>query len=380
MNPMLTLYRRHVPTCAHRAKGRAFTRCDCPIWCDGNLGGHRVNRSLDTRQWKVADQRVSEWEAFGVAAPSRRQPTVAEACDAFLSDAESRSLSAATIRKYAALSRRLCDFAATRGIIHASEITIAALRDFRSEWKLAASTHGKELERLRALMQFWVEAEWIRGNPAKALKAPRADSAPTLPYSPEEIAAIVAAVDLLPVLEPIMRERTRVLLWTLRYTGLRISDAVELRASQIDGEGRLLLRQAKTGVAVRLPIPGWLVERLRGIEQPNGYYFKAGAARRDVDAGNWRRRCATLGNLAGLGPVRFHRFRDSFSVALLEAGVALETVSQLLGHSSIRITERHYAPWVRVRQVRLEEALRAADFGQPPATPLLQSKNKERKH
>jgi integrase len=54
-----------------------------------------------------------------------------------------------------------------------------------------------------------------------------------------------------------------------------------------------------------------------------------------------------------------HRFRDTFSVNLLKAGVPLETVSVLLGHSSIRITERHYSPWVKSRQIKLEESIAA---------------------
>jgi integrase len=34
-------------------------------------------------------------------------------------------------------------------------------------------------------------------------------------------------------------------------------------------------------------------------------------------------------------------------------------VSKLLGHSSIRITERSYAPWVRARQDRLDNLVTA---------------------
>jgi len=49
-----------------------------------------------------------------------------------------------------------------------------------------------------------------------------------------------------------------------------------------------------------------------------------------------------------------HRFRDAFAVQLLLEGVPMERVSVLLGHSSIRVTERHYAPWVRARQEQLE--------------------------
>jgi integrase len=49
-----------------------------------------------------------------------------------------------------------------------------------------------------------------------------------------------------------------------------------------------------------------------------------------------------------------HRFRDTFAVELLLTGVPIERVSVLLGHQSVRITERHYAPWVRSRQEQLE--------------------------
>jgi len=41
--------------------------------------------------------------------------------------------------------------------------------------------------------------------------------------------------------------------------------------------------------------------------------------------------------------------RIVFAIRLL-AGVPLERVSILLGHSSIKVTEKHYAPWVRERQ------------------------------
>jgi integrase len=49
-----------------------------------------------------------------------------------------------------------------------------------------------------------------------------------------------------------------------------------------------------------------------------------------------------------------HRFRDTFAVEMLLSGVPIERVSVLLGHSSIRIIERHYAPWVKARQEQLE--------------------------
>lgn len=50
-------------------------------------------------------------------------------------------------------------------------------------------------------------------------------------------------------------------------------------------------------------------------------------------------------------------FRDTMAVELLLAGVPIERVSVLLGHQSVRVTEKHYNPWVRSRQQQLEEDL-----------------------
>ena len=49
-----------------------------------------------------------------------------------------------------------------------------------------------------------------------------------------------------------------------------------------------------------------------------------------------------------------HRFRETFAVELLLAGVPLERVSILLGHTSVKITEKHYSPWIRERQEQAE--------------------------
>ena len=53
-------------------------------------------------------------------------------------------------------------------------------------------------------------------------------------------------------------------------------------------------------------------------------------------------------------------FRDTFAVELLNKGVPIDRVSLLLGHSSVKVTEKHYAPFVKERQQQLENYARMA--------------------
>ena len=47
-------------------------------------------------------------------------------------------------------------------------------------------------------------------------------------------------------------------------------------------------------------------------------------------------------------------------MALLEGGASIETVSILLVHQSIRVTQKHYNPWVKTRQDALDRAVESA--------------------
>jgi integrase len=71
--------------------------------------------------------------------------------------------------------------------------------------------------------------------------------------------------------------------------------------------------------------------------------------------------------VAKLNGAHPHRFRDTFAVELLKSGTPMEDVSILLGHSSIKVTEKHYAPWVSARQNRLDQHMEKALENDPLA-------------
>ncbi|MGB7562898.1 MAG: tyrosine-type recombinase/integrase, partial [Candidatus Acidiferrales bacterium] len=106
------------------------------------------------------------------------------------------------------------------------------------------------------------------------------------------------------------------------------------------------------------------------------YYFWSGAGKLDSVVRSWQTRLRKLFTLAGIHRGHAHRFRDTFAIELLLAGVPIERVSILLGHQSVRITEKHYNPWVRSRQEQLEADIERAWTRDPLV--LLESKHTQR--
>jgi integrase/recombinase XerD len=74
----------------------------------------------------------------------------------------------------------------------------------------------------------------------------------------------------------------------------------------------------------------------------------------------WRKRIADVFKEAKIEDGHTHRFRDTFAAGLLEEGVSLESVSTLLGHQSVKITQKHYSPWVKTRQDALDREVSEA--------------------
>jgi integrase len=166
-----------------------------------------------------------------------------------------------------------------------------------------------------------------------------------------------------------LRARLRAMILLLRWSGLRIGDATNLKRSRLS-DGNLLLYTAKTGTPVYVPLPPYVVSELQALPNTNPeYFFCSGNGTVRSVTSNWHRIFDQLFKAAGLKRrCHVHQIRDTFAVELLLAGVPLDQVSVLLGHSSVKITEKHYAPWVRSRQAQLEESVRKAWAADPLVT------------
>jgi integrase/recombinase XerD len=217
---------------------------------------------------------------------------------------------------------------------------------------------------MRALFCFAQESNWVNENPALKLKGPKVSHRPTLPFTREEMVRILGALD--PYVEqtaPCGKDnarRLRCLVLVLRWSGMRIGDVVKLTTDQISGNKPMLYTQ-KTGGPVNSVLPDFVTSCLEATPRVMGkHLFWAGTGNLDIIVGSWQKRLRKLFRLAGVSDGHAHRFRDTFAVELLLAGVPLERVSILLGHQSVRITERYYAAWTDSRQRQVEADLQRA--------------------
>jgi integrase len=339
-----------------------------------------IRKSLGIRDWQKAQDYIREWEAREMEPKVIAEPmSIQVAKDKYLVDAAARCLNESTIYKYKLLFKQIVNFAENRGLRYLKELDLEILDAFRSEWKDGPRSSLKKLERLRAFLRFCERRKWIDENPAADLKAPKIQNCPTMPFTQAEMIKILAAFDKYAKRAGRANaQRLKAFVLLLRYSGMRIGDTVKCGVDRITGD-KLFLYTQKTGVPVHCVLPDFVVRELESAPKSSeGHFFWTGKSKLHSAIGKWQRRLQKLFTLAEVRGGHAHRFRDTFSVELLLAGVPLERVSVLLGHQSVRITERHYNAWVRSRQDQLEQDLRRAWSEDPVA--LMQTKGTPEVH
>jgi integrase/recombinase XerD len=404
---MLSVYTRHHPDCKN-AGDKTWRRCSCPKWIWGSLNGTFVRQSARTHRWEEAEElrrKLAEGlvpstgprvpaavsvpdppslrsENTNPSRPMKPRATVEVAVEAYLTDASSRGVAPATHGKLTTIFRKqFLTWTRAQGIEYLDELDLDALLNFRSTWE--DSPLAKQKKQSRVIGFFWacVRRRYLTENPAIGLGKIKVVQIPTDYFPPDEFERIIAATYIRrgdrgggDVVANQTRLRTMTLL--MRWSGLRIRDAITLERGRLHGDS-LLLYQAKTGTPVYVPLPPYVVEALESVPpgpKPNPrYFFWTGNGDPKSAVADWQRSYRRLFKSADIrrpdGEIKRchpHMFRDTFAVEMLLAGVPIDQVSLLLGHASVKITEKSYAPFVKARQLQLQESVRNAwKAGQP---------------
>lgn len=382
---MLSVYSRHYPPCP--SDDINYKRCRCPKWINGILGsdGLFIRRSAKTRSWEKAEdfkrKLEEEYEAKqkGLDEASRPEPalvTVKDGVGRFLNSKRNENLADSTLDKLTTIfEKQFLAWGTSCGFTHITEIGTADLEVFRDTWIDGPLARKKKQERLIGFFYYCLRLGWIKSNPAVQLGRIRADGPPTDYFPAPEFDKIIDATY---IYQPRgwvecrnQATRLRILTLLMRWSGLAIRDAVTLERCRLNEHGELFLYRAKTGSPVYVPLPPNVAASLRNIPpgpKPNPrYFFWSGNGSPKSVVGNWQRSFRRLFEIADLrrddGSLKRchpHMLRDTFAVEMLLAGVPLEQVSILLGHKSVKITEKHYAPWVKARQEQLAANVRKA--------------------
>jgi integrase/recombinase XerD len=267
-----------------------------------------------------------------------------------------QGLSASVIGKYTRELLRLREYCARQGVYTVQGVTRELLTGFCGTWEEAyppPSTRSKVRERCRSFLRYCYQAQWLDRTPE--LPKVKVDAAPTLPLSADEYTRLLDAA---------ANPRVRALFQLMRWSGLAIQDALTLERCEIlhdeaTGVHCIVTNRQKTGTHVSVPIPPAVAKELLAVTNDNPkYIFWSGEGEEESITKNWAKYYVALAFKAARIEGSFmmsHRLRDTFAVELLQRGVPMEEVSKLLGHTSIRTTEKHYAKWVKGRQDRLDK-------------------------
>lgn len=363
----LHLYRRHRVSCPHRA--RTWRRCACPIYATGTLGGTTVRLSLDQTDWDAATAVIAGWTRAGRVTSSdpSAQHTIEQAIADFQADQRTEGLQPETRRRHDRYLRFLQAWCDTNRYALLSDLTLDRVTAFRQRWPWAPNTKSVAQQGYGAFFNWCVARKRLEENPLTHMKPIKVPDTPTLPFTVDQVETILDACDHYDGTRIVTAARLKAFILLLRWTGLRLGDVANMAWDQLRDDGTVYLRMAKTGVPITLPVPPAVTSAFAALPRVWAKPFLDGGAEERHGVTTWGRAVVKVCAAAGVEDGHAHRFRDTFAVELLLAGVDLTTVSTLLGHSSVKVTERHYAPWVQSRQSRLADVVRASWGAAPPA-------------
>jgi len=203
-----------------------------------------------------------------------------------------------------------------------------------NEKKLAPSSVLIAVAALRFLYKVSLKKNWTFEEVIPAPKKPQ-----TLPIvlSPEEVLQFLGCVG---------NTKHRAILTTCYAAGLRISEAVHLKPTDVDSQ-RMVIRveQGKGQKDRYVMLSPKLLETLRGYwraVRPKSWLFDGDVSGQPITRSAVEVACQKARRLSGIRkPISPHSMRHAFAVHLLESGTDIRTIQLLLGHRSLATTARY---------------------------------------
>lgn len=206
-------------------------------------------------------------------------------------------------------------------------------------------TQARILSGVKSFYRFLIYRELRKEDPTELLGAPKTGLHLPEVLSIHEIDAIVGAIDL----SKPEGQRNKAILEMLYGSGLRVSELVNLRLSNMNSDEGYMLVEGKGSKQRLVPVSDkalhelelWYIDRnLLSVTRGNEDYVFLNRRGSKLTRAMIFTIVKQLAELAGIRKnVSPHTFRHSFATHLLENGANLRAIQQLLGHESITTTE-----------------------------------------
>jgi integrase/recombinase XerD len=261
-----------------------------------------------------------------------------------------------TLRGYVAQARQLGEWLGSKGLVSYQALTpallgayqaVLAARPGRKGPVLSPSTRASAVSAFLALGRFLLTSARLATNPARDLSFPREPR-----RLPDNLLTVRDMERLLstPSLDRPDEIRNRALMELLYATGLRQTEALDLKVDDVDLVHReVRVRRGKGGRGRIVPLCretaqvlcAYLSDARPALTQhgDSGLFFVSRSGTR-LDPSGMLKAFKRYARQAGISrPVGFHTFRHSVATYLMQRGAGIRTIQELLGHRSILATQ-----------------------------------------
>jgi integrase/recombinase XerC len=265
---------------------------------------------------------------------------------------DERNLSPHTLRAYEREIARFVAFASGEmGCSGPADVKPAVVRAYLAHLhgeRLARVSAQRALAALRTYFRFLCREREIDVNPAAVVPTPRA---------PKKLPEVLTAPQLAELLEALpatpVGRRDRAALELLYGAGLRAAELVGLDLDDVDLSRRLVRVRGKGGKERIVPFGRIAEQALRAYLPERGAWRAAAGSFDDeplfvnqrggrlTDRSLRRILNAAVQHVALVHRVHPHTLRHAFATHLLEAGMDLRAIQELLGHASLATTQRY---------------------------------------
>ncbi len=215
----------------------------------------------------------------------------------------------------------------------------------RSTKKWSASTFITHHKRMNVFFKWAFERKFITENPFEMIEKPRLEKSLPKRLSKQEALGIIEAATYLPYPHSFLRYRNHAVFATFLYCGLRKSELLKLKITDVDLTNMVLnIRQGKGNKDRVVPIPfqliaileKYLTERER-LNKTTLYFFVSMHRDGRLTDSGLKRLVLRIREASGTY-FYIHMLRHTFATLMIEGGCDIYSLSKMLGHNDIKTT------------------------------------------